>query len=124
MQRQSGWCWYGIDMEQAATYKYSEGDINSAKQFSKAAVLMCVRVGAHTHHDLEEEDLTNHDKSVTDANTKAKDENEGKKKRLLQSPQHRRKFAKGGMSQEEVGMREETQNAGDVKYLCIILVFI
>ena len=120
MQRHSGWWWCGIDMEQAATYKYSEGDINSARQFSKAAVLMCVRVGARTDHDdvsgtnLKEDDLRNHDKSVTDANTKAKEGNEGKKKRSLQSPQHRRKFAKGGMSQEEAGMREETQSAGDI----------
>ena len=121
MQRQDGWWWYGIDMEQAATYKYSEGDIDSARQFSKTAVLMCVRVGAGTYLDdvqdtcMEEEDLMNHDKNVTNVNVKAKEGNEGEKKRPLQSSQERRNFAKGRTAQdmEEVGMGEETQSAGD-----------
>ena len=120
MQRQDGWWWYGIDMEQAATYKYSEGDIDSARQFSKTAVLMCVRVGAGTYLDdvqdtcTEEEDLMNYDKNVTNVNVKAKEGNEEEKKRPLQSSQERRKFAKGGTAQdmEEVGMGVETQSAG------------
>ena len=120
MQRHDGWWWYGIDMEQAATYKYSEGDIDSARQFSKTAVLMCVRVGAGTYLDdvqdtcTEEEDLMNYDKNVTNVNVKAKEGNEEEKKRPLQSSQERRKFAKGGTAQdmEEVGMGVETQSAG------------
>ena len=120
MQRQDGWWWYGIDMEQAATYKYSEGDIDSARQFSKTAVLMCVRVGAGTYLDdvqdtcMEEEDLMNYDKNVTNVNVKAKEGNEGEKKRPLQSSQERRNFAKGRTAQdmEEVGMGVETQSAG------------
>ena len=120
MQRHSGWWWCGIDMEQAANYKYSEQDINSARQFSKAAVLMCVRVGAGTYLDdvqdtcMEEEDLMNYDKNVTNVNVKAKEGNEEEKKRPLQSSQERRKFAKGGTAQdmEEVGMGVETQSAG------------
>ena len=124
MQRQSGWWWYGTDMEQAAAYKYSEGDINSTKQFSKVAVLMCVRVGEHDndeagedHKDVPgtrlEEDMINHDKSGTEMNKIAKEGNDVKK-RALQSPQQRRQFARGGTIQEEVGMNEETQNAGDM----------
>ena len=120
MQRHDGWWWYGIDMEQAATYKYNEGDIDSARQFSKAAVLMCVRVGAGTYLDdvqdtcMEEEDLMNYDKNVTNVNVKAKEGNEGEKKRPLQSSQERRNFAKGRTAQdmEEVGMGVETQSAG------------
>ena len=120
MQRHSGWWWCGIDMEQAANYMYSEQDINSARQFSKAAVLMCVRVGAGTYLDdvqdtcMEEEDLMNYDKNVTNVNVKAKEGNEEEKKRPLQSSQERRKFAKGGTAQdmEEVGMGVETQSAG------------
>ena len=112
MQRHDGWWWYGIDMEQAANYKYSEGDINSARQFSKAAVLMCVRDGDDVPGTYLEEDLMNHVKNVANVNTKAKEGNEGKNKRPLQSPQERRKFSKEGM--EEEGMGEETQSAGDM----------
>ena len=117
MQRHTGWWWFGIDMGQAASYKYSEGDINSARQFSKAAVLMCIRVGAGTNLDdvpgtYLEEGLMNHVKNVANVNTKAKEGNEGKNKRPLQSPQERRKFSKEGM--EEEGMGEETQSAGDM----------
>ena len=115
MQRQDGWWWYGIDMEQAATYKYSEGDIDSARQFSKTAVLMCVRVGAGTNLDdvlgtfLEEEDLMNCDKNVTDGN--------GREKRSLQSPQQRRKFPKGGKNpQAEIGVSKKTENAGNMQF--------
>ena len=108
MQRHTGWWWFGIDMGQAASYKYSEGDINSARQFSKAAVLMCVRDGDDVPGTyLEEEDFVNHNKSVTDAN--------GGKKRSLQSPQQRRKFAKGeGTLQEEEEISMETENAGNM----------
>ena len=89
MQKQSGWWWYGTDLEQAAAYKYSEEDINSTKQFSKAAVLMCVRVGEHDndgasadHEDVPgtrlEEDVMNHDNNVTEMNIIAKEGNDGK----------------------------------------------
>ena len=115
MQRQDGWWWYGIDMEQAATYKYSEGDINSAKQFSKAAVLMCVRVEAGTNLDdvpgtRLEEDMMNQNKSVTEISKEGNDW----KKRPQQSPQQRRKCAKGGTPKEEIGINKETQNAGEM----------
>lgn len=122
MERHDGWWWYGIDMEQAATYKYSEGDIDSARQFSKAAVLMCVRVGAGTYlHDvqgtcLEAEELMNYDKNMTNVIIEAEEGNEVETKRPLQSCQEIRKFAKGGTTQgmEEVGMGKETQSAGDM----------
>ena len=126
MKRQSGWWWYGIDMEQATAYKYSNGDINSSRQFSKVAVLMCVRDGEHDngqegadHEDVPgtglEENGTNHDdKSVGEVKTIAKEGNGGKE-RQLQSPQQRRKFAKGGGTcQEELGISKETENAGNM----------
>ena len=95
-------------MEQAASYKYSESDINSARQFSKAAVLMCVRVGAGTNlDDVAEEGLMNH---VANVNREANGGNGEKRERPLQSLQEIRKFAKGGM--EEEGMGKETLSAG------------
>ena len=81
MKRQSGWWWYGIDMEQATAYKYSNGDINSTKQFSKAAVLMCVRVGEHDNDGAgadyddvprSEEDLKNHEEVELSEETEIK----------------------------------------------------
>ena len=123
MKRQSGWWWHGIDMEQATAYKYSNGDINSSRQFSKVAVLMCVRVGEQDNgaeHDdvpgtgLEENGMNHDDKSVGEVNTIAKEGNGGKE-RQLQSPQQRRKFSKGGGTrQEEVGISKETENAGNM----------
>ena len=101
-------------MEQAATYKYSEGDINSTKQFAKAAVLMCVRVGERINHNdvsctnFEEEDLMNQDKSVTDVNTQSIEGKEGKKKRPQQSP-----FAKGG-TQQNIEDVVEAHDAGGI----------
>ena len=114
MKRQSGWWWYGIDMEQATAYKYSNGDINSSRQFSKVAVLMCVRVGEHDNGADHENGMNHDDKSVGEVNTIAKVGNGGKE-RQLQSPQQRRKFSKGGGTrQEEVWISKETENAGNM----------
>ena len=80
-------------MEQAASYKYSEGDVNSTKQFSKAAVLMCVRVREHDNDQAGADDgdvpgkkgMMNHDdKSVGEKNAIVNERNVGKKMGVCQ----------------------------------------
>ena len=50
VQRSDGWWWHGIDMDQASHYRYSERETSSGKPFSKAIVLMCVRVVPYANY--------------------------------------------------------------------------
>ena len=50
VQRSDGWWWHGTDMEQASHYRYSEKQVSSGTPFSKAIVLMCVRVVPYTDY--------------------------------------------------------------------------
>jgi hypothetical protein len=51
VQRSDGWWWHGIDMDQASHYRYSERETRSGKPFSRAIVLMCVRVVPYANYE-------------------------------------------------------------------------
>ena len=57
VQRSDGWWWHGIDMEQASHYKYSEKQRSVCNPFSKAIVLMCVRVVPYADYEGNSEDM-------------------------------------------------------------------
>ena len=57
VKRSDGWWWHGIDMDQAAQYKYNKNQTGSCNLFSKAIVLMCVRVAPFEQCEESDEDM-------------------------------------------------------------------
>ena len=57
VQRSDGWWWHGTDIEQASHYKYSKKQVRLGQPFSKAIVLMCVRVVPYTGFEGNGEDM-------------------------------------------------------------------